>query len=91
MYRLKDYKSEAMLFATNFDVPFTNNRAEQSVRNVKVKTKNAGRFRSMEGARAYLRIRSYIDTARKLGKNAYEALCQAFLGNYDWIFAPAGC
>lgn len=78
--RLERYKEGVLLFTTSTKVPFSNNIAEQSVRNTKVKLKNAGGFRSEDGANWYLRIRSYIDSARKHGVNAYEAIRLAFLG-----------
>ena len=87
--RLKVYKDSVCLFATDFAVPFSNNAAEQSVRNVKVKTKNAGCFRSEKGAVSYLKITSYIDSARKNGHNAYEVLRHVFLGNPTFAFLGA--
>ena len=78
--RLDRYKEGVLLFTASTEVPFSNNIAEQSVRNTKVKLKNAGCFRSEDGAKWYLRIRSYIDSARKHGVNTYEAIRLAFLG-----------
>jgi len=78
--RLSSLKDSMLLFARNFDVPFTNNSAEQTVRNLKSKVKVAGNFRSDDGAEWYLKIRSYIDSARKHGINAFEAVKLAFSG-----------
>ena len=86
--RLERYKEGVLLFTTSTKVPFSNNIAEQSVRNTKVKLKNAGCFRSEDGANWYLRIRSYIDSARKRGVNAYEAIRLAFLGTPNFCL---GC
>ena len=86
--RLKRYKTETLKFAEDFSIPFTNNTAEQSVRNVKVKIKNAGCFRSKEGADNYLKIRSFLDTAKKQGKNLMESLLQVFRGNSNYILVP---
>ena len=79
--RLAQLKDSMLLFARNFEVPFTNNAAERTIRNLKSKSKVAGNFRSDDGARWYLKIRSYIDSARKHGVNAFEAVKLAFAGN----------
>ena len=79
--RLAQHKDSMLLFARNFEVPFTNNAAERTIRNLKSKSKVAGNFRSDDGARWYLKIRSYIDSARKHGINAFEAVKLAFAGN----------
>lgn len=52
----------------------------------KVKVKVSGCFRTDDGAREYLRIMSFIGTARKHGKNAYEAIVHALSGDLDYIF-----
>lgn len=76
--RLACLKDSMLLFVRNFEVPFTNNSAEQTIRNLKSKLKVAGNFRSDDGAKWYLTIRSYIDSARKHGVNAFEAVKLAF-------------
>jgi len=78
--RLASLKDSMLLFAKNFEVPFTNNAAERTIRNLKSKSKVAGNFRSDDGARWYLKIRSYIDSARKHSVNAFEAVKAAFVG-----------
>ena len=54
---------------------------QRTIRNLKSKSKVAGNFLSDDGARWYLKIRSYIDSARKHGINAFEAVKLAFAGN----------
>lgn len=76
--RLACLKDSMLLFVRNFEVPFTNNSAEQTIRNLKSKSKVAGNFRSDDGAKWYLTIRSYIDSARKHGVNAFEAVKLVF-------------
>ena len=84
--RLDNYKAAVCLFIHNFMVPFDNNQAERDIRMIKVKTKVSGCFRSEDGARDYLKIMSYIGTARKQGHNAYDAIRKAISGCSDFIF-----
>jgi transposase len=85
--RLTTHKEAIFLFLKNFAVPFDNNQAERDIRMIKTKTKVSGCFRSIEGASNYLKIMSYVGTAKKLKINSYEAIRQAILGTPDFIFA----
>lgn len=76
--RLKKFKDDVCSFAHNFALTFDNNRAERDVRNVKVKTKVSGCFRSIKRAQNYLKIMSFISTGNKHGINAFDALTAAF-------------
>ena len=84
--RLAKYKGAVCLFANNFEVPFDNNQAERDLRMVKVKQKVSGCFRTCEGAEAFLKIMSYIGTAKKQGVNPFEAIRLALEGKVrcDW-------
>jgi transposase len=55
-------------------VPADNNGSERAVRNVKVKQKVSGQFKSTDGADDFAVIRSIIDTAIKTGKDVYDEL-----------------
>ncbi len=72
--RLKEHKGEVCLFVHNLRVPFTNNLAEQSVRMVKVKTKVSGCFRTKAGASCFIKIMSFLQTARKHNSNAFSSI-----------------
>ncbi len=84
--RLEKYKAGVCLFVKDLSVPFDNNQAERDIRMVKVKTKVSGCFRSEDGAKDYLKIMSYVGTAKKHGVNAFEAILNAFNGQPFLIF-----
>ena len=79
-------KGEVCLFLKDFQIDFDNNQAERDLRMIKTKTKVSGCFRTEEGIRDYLTVMSYIGTAKKHGKNAVEAIKNAFMGNPELIF-----
>lgn len=78
--RFRSHKDEVLRFLWNPLVPFTNNQAERDVRMMKVQQKVSGTFRSRKGADAFCRIMSFVSTTRKLGRNACEAIADAFRG-----------
>lgn len=70
-----------LAFAVFAEVPFTNNGGEQDLRMQKVQQKISGCFRTLHGARVSARIRSYISTCRKQGRNILDELEKAILGS----------
>ena len=78
--RLEDYDLSVLAFLLDPEVPFTNNQGEQDIRMIKVKQKISGCFRSLHGAQVFARIRSYLSTCRKQGRNLWEACYQVVTG-----------
>lgn len=77
--RLPDRSGQVLCFADDpRHVPFTNNTGERALRPVKTQIKISGCHQSEAGAAAWLAVRSYIDSARKHGLRAFEALRRAF-------------
>jgi len=74
LIRLHRFKEDVLRFIDDFDVPFTNNLAEQALRMMKVKMKVSGTFRTLEAAENFAALRSIIASARKRGWNILETL-----------------
>jgi transposase len=82
--RLDTHRDEVLRFAEDLRVPFTNNGSERDVRPVKIRMKIAGCLRSMTGAEAFCRLRSYLSTASKQDQSAFAVLRQLHDGN-PWM------
>lgn len=85
--RLDGHREEVLRFAGDLRVPFTNNGSEQDIRPIKIRMKIAGCLRTMAGAEACCRLRSYLSTARKQGQPAFAVLRQLHDGS-PWMPAP---
>ena len=84
----KSKGKEALDDIIDFDVPFTNNLAERDVRMPKTKMKISGGFRSKQGAKIFVRIRGFISTTKKKGKNVLDGLVSVFNGNSKTFLYP---
>ena len=84
--RLGDHESSVLAFLHDINVPFSNNLAEQDIRMIKVRLKISGCFRTIQGAKYFARIRSYLSTARKQKRNILDSITEAISGH---PFLPA--
>ena len=73
-------RDKIFTFLLDENVPPDNNGSERAIRNIKVKQKVSGQFKSFEGAVYYSNIRSIVDTSRKHGLNEFESLTRMIEG-----------
>jgi transposase len=81
LQRMRDREEQILLFTNDLTVPFSNNGSERDLRPVKTQLKISGCHRSATGARAWLRVRGYISTARKYGVDVLTVIRDAVTGN----------
>jgi len=78
------YKDFILTFLYHPKVPPDNNGSERAIRNVKVKQKVSGQFKSWKGVNNFLILRSITDTALKNKQPVLNALnLIATLGGTD--------
>ena len=71
--RMTKYKNYIFTFLYHPEVPPDNNASERAIRNIKVKQKVSGQFKTIRGAEIYAIIRSITDTCIKNGQNVLSA------------------
>ena len=71
---LRKHQEYVLYFLYHPKVPPDNNGSERAIRNIKVKQKISGQFKSDEGADMFAILRSIIDTTIKSGQNVLNAL-----------------
>ena len=84
--RLRDFEDDTLRFMVVSYVQFTNNSGENAIRMTKVQQKISGCFRSMDGAKIFCRVRSYLLTAQKHEISPTEALHTLFQGKLPTVF-----
>lgn len=72
--RLTKYKQNYLMWIIRFDIPFSNNLSERSLRGSKTKMKVSGQFKNISNAEYYSNIKSYIETCKRNDINVYDAL-----------------
>lgn len=71
--RLKKHRHSLLTFLYYNKVPADNNSSERAIRNLKVKNKISGCFRSEKGANQFAILRSVTDTATKNNCSIFDA------------------
>jgi hypothetical protein len=81
---LRDREPDVLRFAHDLKVPPTSNQAERDLRPAKVQQHISGRLTSEKCTKDRYRIRGYLSTAIKHGRNAMDVLREAIIGR-PWI------
>jgi transposase len=77
---LRDREPDVLRFTHDLKVPPTSNQAERDLRPSKVQQNISGRLTSEKRTEDRYRIRGYLSTAAKHGRNVMDALRDAILG-----------
>lgn len=72
--RIREYRENYFSWVRDFSLPTTNNISESALRGIKTHEKVSGQFQSVEYARYFANIRSYIETCSRNGINIFDAL-----------------
>lgn len=70
--RLKKHKKSLFVFLDHKHIPSDNNGSERAIRNIKVKSKVSGQFKSIGNANIFAVLRSVIDTLIKNNQPIFE-------------------
>ncbi|MGH9060380.1 MAG: IS66 family transposase, partial [Acidimicrobiales bacterium] len=81
---LRDREPDVLRFTGDLRVPPTSNQAERDLRPAKIQQNISGRLTSQARTTDRYRIRGYLSTAVKHGKNSIDVLREALLGR-PWM------
>lgn len=76
--RMIKYQKYLFTFLFHSDVPPDNNGSERAIRNIKVKHKISGYFKSIKGASQFAVLRSVLDTVLKINRTSSMPSLQLF-------------
>lgn len=74
----RDYKDNITFWMRDFSVPYSNNIVESLLRMIKAKMKISMQFQTLEHARYFANIRSYVETCGNFGISKTVALNRLF-------------
>jgi transposase len=84
--RYQGHKDDILRFATDFDVPVSNNFSERAFRMLKTTYNVFGCFRTEGGAKDFSMVRSVLDTGRKQGLLPKDIVSKVLSKDYKNIF-----
>lgn len=85
LLRLKEMEDCVFMFLENFEVDYTNNRAEQSVRGSKVRQSVSKCFRTVAGLNLFANISSILETGIKNGIAQDEMIEAVYAGTAEGL------
>lgn len=84
--RYQKIRAHLLLFLTDETIPPTNNASEQALRWSVVFRKVTNGFRSDWGAELFAQVRSLVNTAKRQGISAFDAISRALTSQQtDWL------
>lgn len=84
--RYQKIRDHLLLFLTDETIPPTNNASEQALRWSVVFRKVTNGFRSDWGAELFAQVRSLVNTAKRQGISAFDAISRALTSHQtDWL------
>lgn len=88
--RLIEYKEEHLLFIKNFQVPFSNNKAELLLRGLKLKMNVSKRFGNLKRAQEFAVVKSIETTAKRMGLNVCKIFEDILEGRQEKVLEKFG-
>ena len=82
--RMRREQQNLFVFLYIIEVPADNNASERAIRNIKVKQKISGQFKTTTAAQNFAKIRSVVDTTIKNGMNILLALIE--IAKFEYQF-----
>lgn len=87
LLRLQERENEAFRFLEDFDVPYSNNESERSLRGSKIRKAVSKTFRTSEGMDIFAATTTVLDTAQKNGISRADMIKAVFDGTADALLA----
>lgn len=87
LLRLQERENEAFRFLEDFDVPFSNNESERSLRGSKIRKSVSKTFRTEKGLSDFAAVATVLDTAQKNGISRSDMITAVFEGTAEQLLA----